>query len=149
MTTTHSLQRAKAAASRVLGECFGLRVRLLNRAVTSLYDEALRPHGLTCAQFNLLVAIEVAGDRATPSNIARKLHMGKSTLTRDMTRMVERGWVTRVSLEDLRSHTLGLTPEGRTLLLDTLPAWERAQASVQRLLGDTQAQAIHRLTRQL
>ncbi len=133
----------------MLKQCFGLRVRVLNRAVTSLYDQALRSHGLTCAQFNLLVAVEVAGEHATPSNIARKLHMGKSTLTRDMTRMVERGWVTRASRADLRSHTLGLTPAGRTLLLDTLPAWERAQASVHGLLGDGQTLVIHRLVRQL
>ncbi|HKA91550.1 MAG TPA: MarR family transcriptional regulator [Haliangiales bacterium] len=152
MATEHdsdSTRRAHKAASRMMEECYGFRVRLLNRAVTSVYDEALRPHGLTCAQFNLLVAIEAVGERATPSNLARGMRIGKSTLTRDVDRMVERGWVARASLDDQRSHRLELTAAGRALLLDTVPSWEGAQGRMHRLLGDSQSQALHRMGRQL
>src|SRR5262249_15718434 len=127
-----SSQRARSAAFRVLNECIGLRARVLNRIVTAVYDEALRPHGVTCAQFNLLVAVEYAGEHATPSNISRKLRLEKSTLTRDVGRMVERGWVARTARTDQRSHTLELTRTGRALFLETLPAWEKAQARVAR-----------------
>ena len=38
------------AAELIAGECLGVRVRTLSRAVTALYDEALRPHGLRVGQ---------------------------------------------------------------------------------------------------
>ncbi|MBV8127915.1 MAG: hypothetical protein JO114_09705 [Planctomycetaceae bacterium] len=45
------------AAELIAGECLGVRVRTLNRALTALYDETLRPHGLRVGQLNLLVAV--------------------------------------------------------------------------------------------
>ena len=45
------------AAEIMAGECLAVRVRTLNRAVTALYDESLRPHGLRVGQLNLLVAV--------------------------------------------------------------------------------------------
>ena len=34
---------------RMASECIALRVRLLNRVITKIYDEALRPSGLWTA----------------------------------------------------------------------------------------------------
>ena len=42
---------------RVARECIAVRVRLINRVITALYDEALRPHGLRVSQANILVAV--------------------------------------------------------------------------------------------
>jgi hypothetical protein len=48
---------SKEASKRIARECIAVRVRLLNRVITSLYDDALRPLGITVSQLNLLVAI--------------------------------------------------------------------------------------------
>ena len=50
-----------SAAELIAGECLAVRVRALNRAVTALYDEALRPLGLRVGQLNLLVAVARIG----------------------------------------------------------------------------------------
>ena len=42
---------------RVAGECIAVRVRLINRVITALYDAALRPHGVRVSQGNILVAV--------------------------------------------------------------------------------------------
>ena len=40
----------------IAGACIAVRLRLLNRVVTNLYDDALRPLGLKMSQLNILVA---------------------------------------------------------------------------------------------
>ena len=41
---------------RIGRECLAFRVRMLNRMITAIYDEALAGAGLKASQFNLLVA---------------------------------------------------------------------------------------------
>ena len=41
--------------------CIAVRLRLLNRVVTNLYDDALRPLGLKVSQLNLLVVTAKLG----------------------------------------------------------------------------------------
>jgi len=58
----------------------------------------------------------------------------KSTLSRDLGRLVERGWV-RMTPGGGRSQHLEITDRGRKMLQAVTPAWEEAQAQVRRLLG--------------
>ena len=44
-----------ALIETVARECIANKVRLLNRAVTAIYDEALRPYGLKISQMSVLV----------------------------------------------------------------------------------------------
>ena len=46
---------------RVAGECIAVRVRLINRVITSIYEEALRPHGIRISQGNILVVVAKMG----------------------------------------------------------------------------------------
>ena len=80
------------AADLIAAECLAVRVRTLNRAVSALYDEALRPHGLRVGQFNLLVAVAKLGT-ARPGDLCRILSMDKSTLSRDVEVMRRNGWL--------------------------------------------------------
>src|SRR6516162_3196973 len=43
------------------GECIAVRLRLVNRVVTNLYDAALRPLGLKVSQLNILVVTAKLG----------------------------------------------------------------------------------------
>ena len=51
-------------------ECLAVRVRLINRVITALYDEALRPHGLRISQANILAAVAHMGE-ARPAEVSR------------------------------------------------------------------------------
>ena len=79
-------------AAEIMGACLAGRTRLLNRAITGLYDEALREAGVTAAQLTTLSFIHERGPIA-PGEIARQLVVEKSTLSRNLARMERKGWV--------------------------------------------------------
>jgi DNA-binding MarR family transcriptional regulator len=60
--------------------------------------------------------------------------MDKSTMSRNVARLVEAGWVQTTATEG-RGHTLAITREGRALLEEIRPTWENAQRQVRKLLG--------------
>lgn len=132
-----------SAAEIISGECLGARVRILNRAVTALYDEALRPHGLRVGQMNLLVAVARMGT-AKPGDLCRLLKMEKSTLSRDVDLMRRKGWLEVDESGDGRARPLKVTAEGLTLLEAVVPAWRRAQEGAKELLGSEATAALAR-----
>jgi DNA-binding MarR family transcriptional regulator len=137
----------RPAAEVISAECLAVRVRALNRTITALYDDALRPHGLRVGQLNLLVAVARMGT-ARPGDLCRVLCMDKSTLSRDVEIMRRHGWL---EVEDAggRSRPLRLSPEGRALLERVAPSWRQAQAKARTLIGDDGAEAVLRIARRL
>lgn len=115
--------------------CIAGRLRLLNRVVTNLYDDALRPFGVRLSQGNVLAVTAKLGV-ARPTQVCEFLEMDTSTLSRTVDRMVANGWLEIVPDEDGRSQPFRLTAGGRRLLERVLPAWEQAQAEAKKLLGD-------------
>ncbi len=114
--------------------CIAGRLRLLNRVVTNLYDDALRPFGLKLSQGNVLAVTAKLGV-ARPAQVCDLLELDTSTLSRTVDRMVGNGWLEILPDDDGRSHPFRLTDEGRRLMERAIPAWERAQAEATRLLG--------------
>ena len=119
----------------VSAACIAHKIRLLDRAVTAIYDRALRPHDLTISQMILLVVIAGTPD-ATPAAIGRRLHIEKSTLSRNLDRMRGRGWLETVAPDAGRAATVRVTPRGRRLLRQAHGAWSEAQERAARLLGE-------------
>jgi len=118
---------------RIAAECHCLPLRMLHRAVTAVYDDALRPFDLRAAQMNVLVTVAKMGVHATPALVVKYLAIEKSTLSRDLERMEERGWLKSEARGAGRR--LEMTAKGRRLLERVLPAWEAAQAETKKLLG--------------
>ena len=139
--------RDRPAAEVIAAECLAVRVRALNRAVTALYDDALRPHGLRVGQLNLLVAVARMGT-ARPGDLCRAPCMDKSTLSRDVEVMRRNGWL---EVEDAGGAipALALSPEGQALLERVAPAWRQAQAQARTLIGDDGAEAVLQIARRL
>jgi DNA-binding MarR family transcriptional regulator len=114
--------------------CIAGRLRLLNRVVTNLYDDALRPFGVRLSQGNVLAVTAKLGV-ARPAEVCDILELDTSTLSRTVDRMVENGWLEIVPEEDGRSQPFRLTAAGRRLMERALPAWEKAQVEARKLLG--------------
>ena len=120
---------------KVASECVAVRLRMLNRVITNVYDDALRHLDLKVSQMNILVAAAKMGT-ARPHQICEYLHLDVSTLSRNVERMKARGWLEVVPDEDGRSQPFRLTPRGRKLLEKAVPAWSEAQQQVKKALGD-------------
>ena len=115
--------------------CIAGRLRLLNRVVTNIYDDALRPLGLKISQGNILILTGKLGV-ASPVQVGEYLQLDISTLSRNLELMRRNGWLEDVPGEDARSHPFRLTAEGRRLIEKAMPAWEKAQFEARELLGE-------------
>jgi DNA-binding MarR family transcriptional regulator len=124
----------QAMIDKMANECVAVRLRMLNRVITNIYDDALRSLDLKVSQMNILVAAAKMGT-ARPIEVCEHLHLDVSTLSRNVERMRARGWLEVVPDEDGRSQPFRLTPRGRKLLEKAVPAWSEAQERVKKVLG--------------
>jgi DNA-binding MarR family transcriptional regulator len=128
-------EKHSPAIDAIARTCIALRLRLLNRGVTNLYDDALRPLGLKVSQLNLLVVTAKLG-LAQPAKVCDLLQLDPSTLSRNVERMRAKGWLEVVPAEDARTQPFRLTAQGKRLLERVVPAWEQAQQRAGELLGE-------------
>src|SRR5437016_6155192 len=119
---------------KVASECVAVRLRMLNRVITNIYDDALRSLDLKVSQMNILVAAAKMGT-VRPIEVCEHLHLDVSTLSRNVQRMKARGWLEVVTDEDGRSQPFRLTPQGRKLLEKAVPAWSEAEQQVKKVIG--------------
>ena len=138
----------QAMIDKIAGECIAVRLRMLNRIITNIYDDALRPLDLKVSQMNILVAAAKMGT-ARPAEVCEHLHLDVSTLSRNVERMKSRGWLEVVPDEDGRSQPFRLTPQGRRLLDKAVPAWSAAQQKVKTLLGDGIVDQLNQATKRI
>ena len=120
--------------------CFNLRKSA--RAITQMYEEALKPTGLRPTQFSLLVATRLMGT-ITISSLAKALVMDRTTLTRNL-KPLEKQDLLRITLgkDDRREREVTLTGSGQAILAKALPLWKAVQQEVEEELGQDR---VHRL----
>src|ERR671912_1587774 len=135
MENVMEAERVQPMIDKIAGECVAVRLRMLNRMITNIYDDALRPLGLKVSQMNILVAAAKLGT-AHPSKVCEYLHLDVSTLSRNVDRMKDRGWLEVVPDDkDGRAQPFQLTQQGWKLLEKAVPAWSEAQEQVTKSLG--------------
>jgi DNA-binding MarR family transcriptional regulator len=119
----------------IAGSCIAVRLRKLNRVVTSIYDDALRPLGLKVSQLNILI-VAAKLKVARPAKVCEILQLDGSTLSRNVERMKTNGWLEIVPDEDARAQPFKLTAQGKRLIEKAFPAWQKAQRKAAELLGE-------------
>jgi len=125
-----------ATARRLARECLAVRVRTLARTVTRIYDDALRPLGLTVGQLNLLAAVaNLQPDGATVEAIGGALDIEASTLSRNLALLERREWMEARPRPRGRGRCWHLTPAGRDLLARARHPWSRAQRRARQVLA--------------
>ncbi len=130
-----------ALACGIAADCLHMRVRMLSRVLSRLYDDALRPFGVKSSQFNILVAAGTIG-RVTPRQLARQLQLDVSTVSRNVERLRARGLLAAVDDDDGRARPFRLTEAGARLIEESQPSWSRAQNEAARLLGEGRFEAV-------
>ncbi len=133
---------------RMASDCIAVRVRLINRVISALYDEALRPLGLRISQANILASVGYRGE-VRPAELCRILRLDKSTLSRDVELMKREGWLASNPPSGGRNQVLRVTPRGEQLIRDSQPAWAQAQARALELMGEPGASAIDQIASRL
>ena len=114
--------------------CVALRVRRMSRIITRVYDDALRSLGLTSSQFTLLTAV-AQRDGVTAAEIGVSLDIEKSTLSRNLKRLVGIGLVQMDPPAGRHGRGLHLTEAGRKAIQAAYPVWRQTQDTVEKIMG--------------
>lgn len=111
--------------------CLCLHTQRAARRLARLFDDALRPVGLTSGQFSLLNAL----NRPEPPSIgqvARLLAMDRTTLTAALKPLERNGFVTVTpDPRDGRNRLLRLTGAGRQVLASAVPLWRNLHEAIE------------------
>lgn len=124
--------------------CTNLKLRQLGRMVTRHYDHYLAAVGLKNTQYALLSHVVKLGP-IRPSDLARRMQMDASTLTRNLQPMAAQGWLTIGKGEDARSRLIVATHEGQEMRAKGQRAWKEAQLALNGRLGVERVFALHEL----
>jgi DNA-binding MarR family transcriptional regulator len=143
--TAQSKNRPEDVIAR---ECLVVRLRMLNRVVTNIYDDALRPLGVKASQLNILVVAARLG-LARPADVCERLQLDTSTLSRNVERMKAKGWLEVVADDDGRAQPFRLAAKGRRLLERAMLAWGKAQEKVRKLIGADTVTSIDTAVRRI
>ena len=115
-------------------DCFCLASRQAARKITRLYDGYMQGSGIRATQFTILSQLMLRGEMAI-GKLANILGMERTTLTRNLTLLEQRKWVSIKTGDDPRSRMIGITAQGRGIVRRGFPYWSKAQAHAGKLLG--------------
>ena len=124
--------------------CTNLKLRQLDRMVSRHYDSYIATVGLKNTQFALLSLVVKLGP-IRPGELARRMQMDASTLTRNLQPMAAQGWLTVGAGEDARSRLVEATAAGHAIRAEGLRAWKAAQTALNERLGVERVLALHAL----
>lgn len=118
-----------------------VRIRLMARTVTTIYDGAIALHEITIAQLIMLAALGEISP-CTPSKLGEVLQLERSTISRNLESLMAKDLVEAVSSDAKGIREVNLSLKGQLKIEEALPDWRIAQKQVFKLLGPEGIQAI-------
>lgn len=118
------------------------RIHRLSRAVTLLSDALLEPFGIGRGEFDVLTVLRRSGSPVAATRLAHLLTVSNAAITKRMLRLEASGLAERQrASHDKRVVLVDLTPAGRDLIDDALPAQLALEAEIADVLesGDRDA----------
>lgn len=124
--------------------CTHFRTRQLQRLLSRHFDAELAAAGLKTTQYSLLGHVLHLGPIA-PGELARRMGLDASTLTRNLQPLVAAGWLQQHAGPDARTRSITLTDAGRAKHAQAHRCWKAAQLSLNATLGAERVAALHDL----
>ena len=118
-----------------VGTCTCGELRKAARAITLLYDNAFKSSGLLSTQFNVLQSIYNI-DSIRISDLANKLGMDRTTLTRNLSVLERQGFIDISQGNDHRTRIVTATQKGRNAVGKTILLWNEIQGKVKQKMGE-------------
>jgi len=132
---------SKKMVNSIATNCLSVRLRLMNRMVGAIYDEALRPHCIKASQLNILVAVSAFG-RVTSQQLCHVLHMDPSTFSRAVARLKKNRWLQVDPSGEGKILKIEVSQNGFKKIEEVYPDWQRAQAKAAVALGASASEMI-------
>jgi len=122
--------------------CTNFKLRQLTRLVSQYCEQYFAESGLKTTQYALLAHIDQFGP-VQPSELAQRMDVDVSTLSRNVQVLIAQGLVEMCAGDDARSRRLVLTEEGRARRAAMKANWKRAQTSLNAKLDDERVARLH------
>ena len=121
--------------------CTCFKLRKLTRAMSRVYDHHMATVGLKTTQYSVLKNV---GQEALPvAELADRLGIERTTMTRNLKPLIEAGWITLEAGADTRQRIVTITAAGRAKVRQAYVAWRAAQTEFEQLLGAANVRALH------
>lgn len=124
--------------------CTNFKLRQVTRLVSNHCEAHFAETGLKTTQYALLSHVVVLGP-IQPSELARRMDLDLSTLSRNVQPLQAMGLVEMLPGADARSRQLQATEAGIARRKQMKATWKRAQLSLNERLGDERVQRLHAL----
>jgi DNA-binding MarR family transcriptional regulator len=111
-------------------------LRKAARAITLLYDDAFKSSGLLSTQFGALQVIYNI-DSVRISDLADKLGMDRTTLTRNLAVLEREGFIKISQGKDHRTRIVAATQKGRSAVAKATPLWDEVQRKLRQKMGES------------
>jgi DNA-binding MarR family transcriptional regulator len=103
---------------------------MASRVITRHYDRALAPVGLSTSAYSILWRTNSEGPLPLGA-LASRLAMDRTTLSRELTPLLDAGFLTAATdTDDRRRRVVAITRTGAALVERARPLWARAQKEV-------------------
>ena len=137
-----------APAAPVDLPCACATARRAARAVTQLYDGHLRAAEIEGTQFALLSVLGSLGP-CNQSAIGERFALDKTTLSRNLKLLKNKGWIEAAEASDGRERRYVLTAAGEKRLAAAKPVWRRAQEHLRASMSEKEWDAMWKVFRTL
>ena len=107
-------------------QCVCTAARRRSRELTRLFEKAMRGSGVRGTQFTLLATLVQTGPLPT-TRLADFQGLERTTLTRNLARLVRDGFVRIDEGEDRRVRKVAITPAGEEAARRAYPFWKKVQ----------------------
>ncbi len=114
-----------------------------NRLIGSIFQDYLRDTGLSNSQMSILFVLSKR-KKLKQSQLAEILLLEKSTVSRNIIRLLEKEW-----LRKLEGKYLGITDLGLKKVEEIIPRWEIAMEATNQRLGKEGVEALEKLYHQI
>jgi DNA-binding MarR family transcriptional regulator len=125
--------RARSGDTEWPVACTGARLRRLTRRVTAHYEHHLRTTGLKLSQYSLLVHLSQRPESL--SALADRMEIDRTTLSRNLQPLLDRGLVDETTGSDGRQRLFVLSANGARLRAAARKQWRQAQLALEHHLG--------------
>ncbi|MGL6208585.1 MAG: MarR family winged helix-turn-helix transcriptional regulator [Paracoccaceae bacterium] len=121
--------------------CLTFNFQRTARSLVRGFEAAVKHLDLSAPQFTTLSLLSGFGPM-TVSQLADRIGTERTTMTRNLDVMMNKGWIAASDSKDLRLRVCQITPEGRALLAKAVPAWQKWQARLVEIIGADNAQTM-------
>jgi DNA-binding MarR family transcriptional regulator len=125
-------------------KCINFKSKQFARALTRLYDAELAKAGLKATQFSLLSIIFNRGP-ISPSKLALRMELDRSTMTRNLQPLIKAGFITLEISTNGRDKVIALSKAGQEKFIEADIHWNAAQQNVSELIGTERVNALYML----